>query len=110
MFSLLRYNGKELPASITQQHVHVGDNEYDVYLLDEDYKKDNEAIDSFLNCLPSQNEAEFFKKHYYDGKEDEVSTEELFEELKGSFLTVEQLKFCLDYAITNNEFQVSQVP
>ncbi len=103
VFSLLRYNGKELPASITQQHVHVGDNEYDVYLLDEDYKKDNEAIDSFLNCLPSQNEAEFFKKHYYDGKEDEVSTEELFEELKGSFLTVEQLKFCLDYAITNNE-------
>ena len=103
VFSRLRYKGQELPESITQQHVNVGDNEYDVYLLDEDYKKDNETIDSFLKCLPSQNEADFFKKHYYDGKEDEVSTESLFEKLKGSYLTVEQLKFCIDYAITNNE-------
>lgn len=103
MFSRLRYKDQELPESITQQHVSVGDNEYNVYLLDEDYKKDNETIDSFLKCLPSQNEADFFKKHYYDGKEDEVSTESLFEELKGSYLTVEQLKFCIDYAITNAE-------
>lgn len=103
VFSRLRYKDQELPESITQQHVSVGDNEYDVYLLDEDYKKNNETIDSFLKCLPSQNEADFFKKHYYDGKEDEVSTESLFEELKGSYLTVEQLKFCIDYAITNDE-------
>lgn len=103
VFSLLRYNGKELPESITQQHVNVGDNEYDVYLLDENYKNDNETIDSFLKCFPSQKEAEYFKKHYYQGKEDEVSTENLFGKLKGSNLTVEQLRFCIDYAITNKE-------
>lgn len=39
VFSHLRYKDQELPESITQQHVSVGDNEYDVYLLDEDYKK-----------------------------------------------------------------------
>ena len=103
VFRLLRHKGQELPKSITQQHVSVGVNEYDVYLLNEDYQKDNEAIDSFVKCLPSQNEAELFKKRYYDGKEDKVSTEDLFEKLKGSYLTVEQLKFCIDYAITNEE-------
>ena len=103
VFKLLRHDGEKLPESITQQYVNVGEHEYDVYLLDEDYKKDNETIDSFLKCLPSQDEADYFKKHYYNGKEDEVSTEHLFEKLKGTYLTIEQLKYCLDYAITNDE-------
>lgn len=103
VFGLIRHKDIELPESITQQYVKVGENEYDVYVLDEDYKKDNQTIDSFLKCLPSQKEVDYFKEHYYEGKEDEVSTQILFDELRNRYLTIEQLRFCIDYAIANNE-------
>lgn len=103
VFGLIRHKDNELPESITQQYVKVGENEYDVYVLDEDYKKDNQTIDSFLKCLPSQKEVDYFKEHYYEGKEDEVSTQILFDELRNRYLTIEQLRFCIDYAIANNE-------
>ncbi|MBP3516979.1 MAG: hypothetical protein J6K31_00930 [Parabacteroides sp.] len=102
VFGLIRHKDNELPASITQQFVKVGANEYDVYVLDEDYKKDNQTIDSFLKCLPSQTEIDYFKEHYYKGKEDEVDTQVLFEELSTHYLSIEQLRFCIDYAIANN--------
>ena len=103
VFGLIRHKDNELPESITQQYVKVGENEYDVYVLDEDYKKDNQTIDSFLKCLPSQKEVDYFKEHYYEGKEDEISTQILFDELRNNYLTIEQLRFCIDYAIANNE-------
>ena len=103
VFGLIRHKDIELPESITQQYVKVGENEYDVYVLDEDYKKDNQTIDSFLKCLPSQKEVDYFKEHYYEGKEDEVSTQILFDELRNLYLTIEQLRFCIDYAIANDE-------
>ena len=103
VFGLIRHKDNELPGSITQQYVKVGENEYDVYVLDEDYKKDNQTIDSFLKCLPSQKDVDYFKEHYYEGKEDEVSTQILFDELRNLYLTIEQLRFCIDYAIANNE-------
>lgn len=103
VFGLIRHKDIELPESITQQYVKVGENEYDVYVLDEDYKIDNQTIDSFLKCLPSQKEVDYFKEHYYEGKEDEVSTQILFDELRNNYLTIEQLRFCIDYAIANSE-------
>lgn len=103
VFSLIRHKKCELPCSITQQYVSIGENEYDVYVLDEDYKSDNQTIDSFFKCLPSQNEIDYFKEHFYEGKEDEVSTENLYNSLKSNYLSIEQLKFCIDYAITNND-------
>lgn len=103
VFGLIRHKDNELPESITQQYVKVGENEYDVYVLDEDYKKDNQTIDSFLKCLPSQKEVDYFKEQYYEGKEAEVSTEVLFDELRNLYLTIEQLRFCIDYAIANDE-------
>ena len=103
VFGLIRHKDNELPDSITQQFVKIGENEYDVYVLDDDYKKDNQTIDSFLKCLPSSNEIDYFKEHFYEGKEDEVSTQILYEELKGRYLSIEQLRFCIDYAITNND-------
>ena len=103
VFGLIRHKGNELPGSITQQYVKVGENEYDVYVLDEDYKKDNQTIDSFLKCLPSQIEVDYFKENYYEGKEDEVDTQALFDDLSTHYLSIEQLRFCIDYAIANDE-------
>lgn len=103
VFGLIRHKGSELPGSITQQYVKVGENEYDVYVLDVDYKKDNQTIDSFLKCLPSQTEVDYFKDHFYEGKEYEVSTQHIFDTLKIQYLSIEQLRFCIDYALTNDE-------
>lgn len=103
VFGLVRHKTNELPSSITQQFVKIGDHEYDVYLLDEDYKNDNQTIDSFFKCLPSQQEIDYFKEHYYEGKEEEVSTEVLFDKLKVNYLSIEQLRFCIDYALANDE-------
>lgn len=103
VFGLIRHKNTELPESITQQYVKVGEHEYDVYVLDSKYKNDNQTIDSFFKCLPSQNEIDYFKEHYYEGKEDEIPTDNLYNDLKGHYLSIEQLKFCIDYAITNND-------
>ncbi|MCF0158966.1 MAG: hypothetical protein HUJ83_10710, partial [Veillonella sp.] len=103
VFGLIRHNNNELPSSITQQYVTVGENEYDVYVLDEKYQNDNQTIDSFFKCLPSATEVNYFKENYYEGKEDEVSTQVLFNQLKTQYLSIEQLCFCIDYALVNNE-------
>ena len=103
VFELITHHSNKLPSYICQRYVNIGENEYDVYLLDERYKSNNQVIDSFLNCLPSQNEIDYFKERYYQGKEVEVSTEVLYDDLKTNYLTIEQLRFCLDYAITEED-------
>ncbi len=102
VFELIRHKGKSLPDSITQQTVFVGEHQYDVYDLDSDFKDSNEAIDSFLACLPASNGSEYFKSHYYNGKEEEVNIEDLYDNLYGTYMTIEQLRFCIDYSILNN--------
>ena len=102
VFGAIRHNGNSLPNSITKQYVSIGDNQYDVYDLVSDYETNNELIDSFFRCLPSQKEIDFFKDNYYNGKEGEVSTESLYEELYETYLTIEQLRFCIDYSIAND--------
>lgn len=103
VFGQIRHNGDNLPSSITKQYVSIGENEYNIYDLDEDYEIDNRTIDSFLKCLPSQNEIDFFKEHFYEDKEEEVSTEVLYYRLSHTYLTIEQLRFCIDYSIANDE-------
>lgn len=103
VFGLIRHKGNVLPQSITQQYVNIGDNNYDSYVLDNKYEQDNQAIVSFLECLPSRREIDFFIEAYYEGKEDEVDMQALFKKLKGKYLSIEQLRFCIDYAITNND-------
>ena len=102
VFNAIRHNGFKLPNSIIQQFVSIGDHQYYLYDLDEDYKVDNEIIDSFFKCLPSQNEIDFFKSNYYDGKEEAVSAESLYDKLYGTYLSIEQLRFCIDYSIAND--------
>lgn len=74
-----------------------------MYKLDSDYEDGNKTIDSFFNCLPSTSDVELFKNHFYGEKEEKISTESLYNELFRKYLTIEQLRFCLDYSIANGE-------
>lgn len=103
VLKLIKHNDNNLPEDIVKQYISINNNQYSVYELDNNYKVDNQAIDSFLNCLPSQNEVDFFKKYFYKDKEEEISTEELYQQLHKTYLTIEQLRFCIDYSIANNK-------
>lgn len=107
VFEQIRHNNLRLPESITKQNITIDSNSYCVYDLDESYKTDNHTIDTFFTCLPSQREIEFFKLHYYDGREVEVSTEVLFNDIHNRKLTIEQLRFCINYSIANDLNNIS---
>lgn len=103
VFELLQHKGSGLPESITKQYVSIGEHQYSVYDLKEEYQTDNQTIDSFLNCLPSPLEVEYFKVHFYNGKEDEVDKEELYDYLYGKYMSIEQLRYCIDYSIATEQ-------
>ena len=102
LLELIRHNGYRLPDSITSQDVWVEQKRYDLYELDDSYEKQNETIDSFTRCLPSSRDVDQFKKSFYGDRENNVTAESLYEALKDTYLTVEQLQFCLHYSIANN--------
>lgn len=96
VFGLIQFEGYKLPESITKRYLKLNGQSYDTYKLDDGYRKDNERVEAFFSCLP---DARFFKSKYYEGREENVSVETLYETLKGCYLTVYQLLFCIDYAI-----------
>lgn len=104
---LIRHHGQPLPSSITERYVCVGTNRYDAYQLLDGLESDNRQIDSFLSCLPKPKGADFFKTHYYEGKVETPDTEDLYLTLIDAPLTVYQLRFCIDYAITNDYDEAS---
>ena len=103
VFSAIQHESKSLPLSIIDEFTFVGDHKYSVYELKEDYKEDNQSIDSFFACLPSEDAVAYFKEHYYNGKKDTISAIELFNYLRREYLSIAQLRFCLDYALTNKD-------
>ena len=102
VFGHIRHKGEELPSSITQQFVTVGKNQYNIYELIECYAHTNQAIDSFLKCLPSNGARVLFKDYYYSGKAEVVPAQDLFEQLKDNPLNLDQLQFCLDYKLNQH--------
>lgn len=100
LLEFISFKGGKLPESIKKRYLSLNGRKYDSYRLDQRYKNDNRIIDEFFTCLP---DASFFKSKYYDGREADVSTGALYEDLKRGRLTVYQLLFCIDYAITAND-------
>ncbi len=98
LFEKIRHNSEGLPESIMDNMVCIEGRPYSIYDLDIEYKNDDKQIESFLECLPSDACADFFKDNYYSDRMDEVSIETLYEDLKNTYLTTEQLRFCLDYS------------
>ena len=80
--------------------VKIADHKYDIYALDGDYKASNGQISSFLECLPDGKE-QFFKKEFYNGKQTSVDAQTVYLGICREALSLEQLRFCLDYALTN---------
>ena len=107
VFEKIRFNnGAGLPESIIQKDININSNQYCVYDLNEEFKYKNLLIESFFNWLPSETEVEFFKDNYYRDRKEEVSIEELYNNLHDKSLTIEQLRFCLDYSIVFDKSDV----
>ena len=106
VFTKIRHNNLKLADEIVDEMVEIGDHKYDIYDLDGDYKASNGHITSFLKCLPDGKE-QFFKKEYYNGKHTSIDAQTIYLGIYSDELTLEQLKFCLDYALTNQLEDVS---
>lgn len=102
IFDCIKHKSEGLPETIKDSVLTAYGHEYNLYLLDADYKEDNELIDSFLDCLPSNNDAEWFKEQFYGDKKEIVSCKEIYNDIKYKDLTVEQLRFCLDYSLNDD--------
>ena len=100
VFNKIRHNNSRLADEIVDETVKVSDRKYDIYALDGDYKASNGQISSFLECLPDGKE-QFFKKEFYNGKQTSIDAQTVYLGICRESLTLEQLRFCLDYALTN---------
>jgi hypothetical protein len=101
VFNKIRHNNSRLADEIVDEIVNVSDRKYDIYALDGDYKASNSQISSFLECLPD-GKVQFFKKEFYDGKQTSIDARTVYLGIYQRPLTLEQLRFCLDYVLTNN--------
>lgn len=99
LFAGLTYKGDRLPDEIQGHKIQIGDHIYDVYDLLPNVKESNELIEKFLSLLP---DPESFRSFFYEGKVIEPNPDDIYEYLCNEYLTIPQLEYCLDYAITND--------
>ena len=101
IFDCIRHKNERLPETIKDSVFIAYEHEYNLYALNADYQEDNEHVDSFLNCLPSVNDGEWFKEQFYGEKKEIVSCKEIYGKIKNTALSIEQLRFCLDYSLND---------
>lgn len=101
IFDKIRCNNSKLSDEIVNETIAVGNHKYEIYTLHEDYKESNVKISTFLSFLPEGKET-FFKKEYYKNKQISIGAETIYMKIHQNRLTLEQLKFCLDYAFSKN--------
>ncbi len=96
LLSLISHNNQRLPDTIKGNTVSFNDTVYDLYKLVGDVKTENELADSFFSCIP---DPDSFRKTVYSNTEETESPDDIYEELHDTYLSVEQLRFCLDYSL-----------
>ena len=96
LLKLIMFNGERLPDSIKSDMVRFNGTDYDLYKLIHDSKTENELVDKFLACIP---DAPAFRSTVYANNQEELSPEDIYDELHNCYLDLEQLRFCLDYSI-----------
>jgi len=99
LLEIISHKGQRLPDTIKSSIVHLNGTDYDLYKLISDAKIENELADSFFECLPDS--ASFQSAIYADNQETK-SAEEVYEEVREYYLSVEQLRFCLDYSLSKH--------
>ena len=98
LLRLVRHKEQPLPDTIKSGIVRFNGTDYDLYKLLGDVQVENELVDSFLACLP---DPDTFRSLVYSDKQETKSADEVFDELHDTYLSIEQLRFCLDYSIVN---------
>ena len=102
IFTQIKHKSEYLPETIKVSNISAFGKEYNIYDLNKEYQEENLLIDTFLDCLPTKNDSEWFKDVFYKDKTETVTLKELYDSIKDTYLSVEQLKFCLDYSINGN--------
>ena len=96
----IRHKKEKLPNTIKSDSITSSSGVcYSLYELNQEYKEENELIDSFFRCLPSEDKTTWFKTTFYSDAIECIAEEDLYEDLKREHLSIEQLRFCLDYSL-----------
>lgn len=96
----IKHKNEKLPNTIKSDSITSSSGVcYNLYELNKEYKQENELVDSFFSCLPSEDKANWFKTIFYSDAIECIDEEDLYEDLKTEYLSVEQLRFCLDYSL-----------
>ena len=106
IFNALRHNNQHLPQYINSSHVECNGQGYSIYDLDEDVKIENESIETFLSLVPAPSE---FKEVYYKDRENEISADDLYQQLHDQPLSIIQMLFCLDYSFSNEDVKYADL-
>lgn len=106
IFNALRHNNQHLPQNINSSHVECNGQVYSIYDLDEDVKIENESIEAFLSLVPAPSE---FKEVYYKDRENEISADDLYQQLHDQPLSIIQMLFCLDYSFSNEDVKYADL-
>lgn len=99
LLELISHKGQRLPDTIKSTIVQLNGTDYDLYKLLGDVKTENELADSFFECLP---DSASFRTAIYADNQETKSAEEVYKEVREYYLSVEQLRFCLDYSLSNH--------
>lgn len=98
LLELITHGGEHLPDTIKSNIVTFNGTEYDLYQLLGDIKTENELVDKFFECIPDPAR---FRSVVYADSEEAKSPDEVYNALYNTWLTVPQLRFCLDYSLKN---------
>lgn len=99
LFDAIRHKGERLPQEMMTSDICVFDRTFNLYELDSEYEESDELVNSFFSLLPSATDADWFKQEFYGDNLQSVEAKELYDNLKETYLTVEQLRFCLAYSL-----------
>ncbi len=103
IFEKIQHKNEYLPEKIRVNTLLWENKEYNLYKLSSDYEVANGLIDSFLKCVPSETDVDWFKQSFYNEKIEPVDARELYDILKVKSLSLEQLRFCLDYSLNGGQ-------
>lgn len=96
--SKIKHNGIFIPETVSIDEWTYNEHQYSLYELDSQIKAENKNIEELFKLLP---DPKYFRDKYY-ANSTSVDADELYEKLHNQYLTVGELRFCLDYSFAND--------
>ncbi len=96
--SKIKHNGIFIPETVAIDEWTYNEHQYSLYELDSQIKVENKNIEELFKLLP---DPKYFRDKYY-ANSTSIDADDIYAKLHNQYLTVGELRFCLDYSFANN--------